>query len=426
VLPPRFTALGRRRFLAAGGALGAALLTTGASRWWPEQGFVNPCLAPTPMPRADHELIQAAWDGLDPAQCWDVHVHLAGIGDSDSGIVLNPKMTSLLHPLLYSQRLFYLNAGCARTAPGTVDAGYVTRLQALMQGMPSGFKLLLFPFDCHVREDGSVSWEQSSFYVPDRYAADVVYGATRYFEWAASIHPYRGDAEARLEAAIRAGARAVKWLPAAMGIDPASPRCDGFYETLARHDVPLITHAGVERAVESSAEELGNPLRLRRALEHGVRVVIAHCASLGSDIDLDRGPSGPVADSFALFERLMDEPRWQGRVFGDVSAVTQINRVGPALARLLERDDWHARLLNGSDYPLPGVMPLYSADYLVEQGFLEREAAPVLKEIRARNALLFDFVLKRSLRWKGKRFADSVFETRRFFDRGATKEKAKR
>jgi len=65
-----------------------------------------------------------------------------------------------------------------------------------------------------------------------------------------------------------------------MGIDPASSRCDRFYEALVRTDTPLLTHAGEEAAVDSpAAQELGNPLRLRRALEHGVRVIVAHCAT---------------------------------------------------------------------------------------------------------------------------------------------------
>jgi len=77
--------------------------------------------------------------------------------------------------------------------------------------------------------------------------------------------------------------------------------------------------------------------------------------------------------------------------------MTQLNRAGPSLARVIERSDWHPRLLNGSDYPLPGVMPLYSIDYLVSLGFVPPVAAPVLKAIREHNPLLFDFVLKRHL-----------------------------
>jgi mannonate dehydratase len=97
--------------------------------------------------------------------------------------------------------------------------------------------------------------------------------------------------------------------------------------------------------------------------------------------------------------------------------MTQVNRAGPALARVVEEQGWHARLLNGSDYPLPGVMPIFSVDYLVSLGMIEAAAADVLREIRLHNPLLFDFVLKRSLRSRGRSLAARVFETRAFFVR---------
>ena len=377
----------------------------------------NPCLAHLPRRLAEHELVQAAWDGLDAAQVWDAHAHLVGTGDSGSGVFVNPRMQSVLHPGEYARRLFFLNAGCAHDAPGSVDRAYVERLHNLIDGLRPGAKVLLFAFDRAHDAQGAVQWARTGFYVPDAYARDTARAHPRYFEWVASIHPYRDDGVPALERARAEGARAVKWLPAAMGIDPASPRCERFYAALARLGLPLISHAGLERAVMGAdTQDFGNPLKLRRALDAGVRVVVAHCASLGEDRDLDRGPNGPVVESFALFARLMEEPRYAGRVFGDVSAMTQVNRAGGALARVLEREDWHARLLNGSDYPLPGLMPIYSVDYLVSLGLLPAAAAPVLSEIRAHNPLLFDFVAKRSLASQGRRFARSVFETRRFFE----------
>jgi len=351
---------------------------------------------------------------------WDGHCHLAGNGDSGSGIYLNPAMKSALDPLQYARRLFFMNAGCVRDAPGQVDMSYVERMQKLQDGMRPGMKLLLFALDASVTDEGKESWEQTSLYVPNRYAAEVAKRHAKYFEWAASVHPYRRDCVERLEAAVKEGARALKWLPSAMGIDPASKRCDPFYAALARLDLPLITHAGLERALPGNdAQELGNPLRLRRALDYGVRVVVAHCASMGEDRDIDRGAGGAASGSFDLFARLMDEPRYAGRLYGDISAMTQTARAGAALKRVIEREDWHARLLNGSDYPLPGVFPIYSVDYMVEQGYIEKAAAPLFKGLREHNPLLFDFVLKRSLRAGGKRLAEGIFETRAFFDRTA-------
>jgi mannonate dehydratase len=73
--------------------------------------------------------------------------------------------------------------------------------------------------------------------------------------------------------------------------------------------------------------------------------------------------------------------------------------------------------LNGSDYPLPGVLPLTSPADLAARDLLPASAVPLLEEIRQHNPLLFDFVLKRHLSWQGRRFAAGIFETRAFFER---------
>ncbi len=407
----------RRRLLGAG-ALVLGGIGLAAWRLWPEQGFVNPCRAVLPEALADHEVVVSAWEGIDSARFWDSHAHLVGTGDSGSGIVLNPRMTSPLSALTFAQLLFYLNAGCVHDAGDRVDLAYVERMHNLIDGMRPGCKLMLLAFEAHVDATGREVPERTMVYVPDRYAAEVARRHPRYFEWAASIHPYRADCVERLESAVRDGARAVKWLPPAMGIDPGAARCDRFYAALARLDIPLISHAGHEAAVDvGDLQALGNPLRLRRALDHGVRVVVAHCATLGEDRDLDRGPNGPVMPSFDLFARLMSEPRYERLLFADISAVTQRNRAAATLRAIIERTEWHARLLNGSDYPLPGVMPLITLDGLVRDGFVAPAVAEVLKRVREHNPLLFDFALKRHLRSGGKRLAAQMFETRPFFTR---------
>jgi len=410
--------LNRRNFLWGAGAAFAGAASLAGWYFWPEQGFWNPCIARLPRRLATHELVAAAWEGLDPRNVWDAHSHLIGTGDSGSGIFVNPQTDSLLNPGQYARRLFFLNAGCAHDAPESVDRAYVERMHNLLDGMRPGVKVLLYAFERAYHERGEPDMEHTTFYVPDAYARDTARAHPAYFEWAASVHPYRRDGVEALEKAKADGARAVKWLPSAMGIDPASPRCERFYEFLGGNDLPLIAHGGLERAVLGrEAHDLGNPLRLRRALDAGVRVVVAHCASMGEDRDLDKGPNGPYVASFSLFERLMREKRHEGRLYGDISAMTQLNRAGPALARVVQEQAWHARLLNGSDYPLPGVMPIFSLDYLVSLGLLPQAAAPVLREIRLHNPLLFDFVLKRVLRSNGSALSASVFETRAFFMR---------
>ena len=219
---------GRRNFILSALAGAGALI---AWRLWPEQGVWNPCLGPLPRRLLEHDLVRGAWEGIDPKLVWDAHAHLVGIGDTPSGIRINPNMGSVLHPREFGQR------------------------------------------------------------------------------------------------------------------------------------VP----------------------------------------------------------SFELFARMMGERGHEGRLFGDISAITQTRRARIALDRVLRTPEWHGRLLNGSDYPLPGLMPIFSLDYLVQAGFIDAGAVPVLSEIRRHNILVFDFVAKRLLRGGGKRLPASVFETRGFFDRFGAK-----
>jgi mannonate dehydratase len=406
----------RRRWLAAALA-GAGAAAFAGWRFWPDEGLFHPCLEPLPAGLAAHPLVREAWAGLDPSRVWDCHAHLFAAG---SGGGIADGRGSLLRPLVAAQHLFFRNAVCAGPDAGAeaFAGAYLLRLDALLAAMPPGFKVLLLALDARHDESGRALPEASHVWTGNDYCARVAAARPERVEWAASVHPYRADAAEELARVQALGARAVKWIPAAQGIDPGAARCDRFYQALAAGGLPLVTHAGAERAAPGD-DELGNPLRLRRALEHGVRVVVAHCASMGEGRDLDRGPAGPWVENFALFERLMDEPRHQGRLYGDLSALPQSARSGAPLRRILERGreggDWSARLLSGSDYPLPAIMPLYSPRDLAAGGLLDPAAVEPLKAIRRHNPLLFDFVIKRHLALEGRRLAAAVFETRRFF-----------
>ena len=205
-----------------------------------------------------------------------------------------------------------------------------------------------------------------------------------------------------------------------MNIDLRDARCRAIYERLAATGIPLIVHSGEEKAVAGAGRhELGNPLLVRVPLQHGVRVIVAHAASLGTADDLDL-PSQPLRAAFDLWARLMDEPDAKDLLYGDVSALFQSNRRSNVWRAVLTRDDWHARLLHGSDHPLPGVMPLYAPARMANEGFLDADAVEPLRSIREHNPLLFDFVLKRHLHAGQMRLSRSVFETKRMFVPRAT------
>lgn len=402
--------MNRRQFLFSAAAIGLSTSAYAGFRLWPESGFKNPCLSGMPEALKDHPLMTQIWAGIDATQVWDCHAHIVGAGNSGSGAWFNPNMESWMHPILKVQKNFYMNGGCI--VEGDEDASFVKRMATLASEMPTGYKSMLFAFDWVHNAQGVAQKEHSIFHIPNEYATKIAQQYPQYFEWVASIHPYRADALDALDKAHANGARAIKWLPSGMGIDPSSPQCDPFYQKLHDLNLPIISHTGRESAVQGGDQSFGNPLKMRRALDAGVRVVLAHCASDGEDEDLDNG-NQPVK-SFELFTRLMDTPAYNGLVFGDISATDLFNHAW-VLKPLIERQDWHARLLNGTDYPLPAILPLISVKALARMGLLQEAHVLFLQTLRNYNPLMFDFAVKRLIQWKGIGFSAKTFETKIFF-----------
>ncbi len=401
----------RRQALAAL-ALPATLPLAGC---WEALGLLNPCANPgDPGHRVDPALAAQAWAGLDPGRVLDLHVHLAGEGERPGEPWVNPSMRTPANPFSYAHFALMANAACAGGDAANWSRRYVRRIEALAAEFPAGARFLLLALDGYRGEDGKLDRRRTVFLVPDEYVAGIAREAPERFLWAASVHPYREDALERLRAAAANGARAVKWIPYFMGIDPASPRCRPFYRELRRLGLPLLTHGGWEHElVEGGVQDYGNPLRLRAALEEGATVIVAHCAMQGDFTDLDDRRGRRVLPSFELFARLMDVTAWDGRLYGDLSAVVLGGRHPGALARLIANYGWHPRLLNGSDYPGPGIVAVMGLKGLVDEGVLAVRDAERLGHIQAHNPLLFDFYLKRCLSWRGERWPASVFETGR-------------
>ena len=356
------------------------------------------------------DLIKRAFDDIDPARLVDHHTHIAGIGTSPSGAFINSKMRSWAHPFHHLKFKVYLSAaGVSDVAQA--DAQLVSRLVNLVKHVANHGKHRLLAFDKNYRPDGTPNLEKTEFYVPNDYVFELGAQYPDLFIPTISVNPYRPDALEELERCAGRGARMLKWLPNAMGINPADPLCDRFYQKMKELDLVLLSHGGEEKAVEADEDQkLGNPLLLRRALDHGVRVVVAHCAGLGENEDLD-DPDKKRIPNFDLFMRLMNERRYDGLVFGDISAMTQFNRAGKPLATILEREALHERLVNGSDYPLPAINVLIRTGPLVKAGYINSDERNSLNEIYDYNPLLFDFVLKRTMRLPGttRRLPASVF-----------------
>jgi predicted TIM-barrel fold metal-dependent hydrolase len=354
------------------------------------------------------KLIDQAFEGIDPARLVDFHTHIIALGTSGSGAFVNPRMRRGVN-LDRLKFLIYASAADIKNSDDA-DREYVERLVRLARGIKRHGKYRILAFDKHYNADGTVNLSKTNFYVPNQYVVDLARRYSDIFAPVISVHPQRSDALVELDKWAMAGIKYVKWLPNAMGIDPADQSAEPFYRRMKQHNMILLSHGGEEQAVEAAEDQrLGNPLRLRKPLDMGVRVIVAHAASLGACEDDDNG--GKKTNCFDLFLRLMDEPKYVGLVFGEISAMLQFNRMPVPFATLLKRQDLHARLVDGSDYPLPAINALIHTRALASDGFITAEERTALNEIYDYNPLLFDFVLKRTMRHPQtkQKLASSVF-----------------
>ena len=405
-----------RRRLLVGGVLSAAGLVT--ARYTIPRRWVTGDVVPLdPEARG---FLARCMEGIIPSRMVDTHVHLAGQEEALTGCWLHADWRRHSSPLRRLRYDLFMGAAGVTQDVGS-DARYVSRLLERHRAAHPQGRLLLLAFDTFVDELGLEDRGLSAMYIPNEAVLDL---AERHDEVLAccSIHPYRRDALERLHAAAARGAVAVKWLPGVQGIDPAAPQCLPFFDAMAELGLPLITHAGEETALSFvSQEELGNPLRLRAALERGVRVVIAHAGSLGEVSDLDAAPGrrGTIS-CFDAFRRLFAEPRWERSLFADISALTFINRSGEPLKTMLAASHWHHRLVNGSDYPLCALPIVNNSWWLERNGLLDSDDRRLCDKVGRANPLLYDFVLKRSVRLLDRglprRFSPRVFEGDWLFD----------
>jgi mannonate dehydratase len=402
-----------RRFLKSASILGAAVLviwTAGAIGLRYAGGAFgrDPSAMAEGLSPGARQLLDAAFEDVAPGALLDHHVHVLGLGTNGSGAWVHPKMLSWAHPVSRIKALTYLS-GADVSQLARADEQFVERLVDLARNSRAG-RLLLLGFDYRYDQEGNRDPERSEFHTPNRYVVELASTHPDLFVPAVSVHPHRVDAVEALHTWANQGVRFVKWLPNAMGIDASSRAHDEYYRALIERNMVLLTHVGEEQAVEAEEDQkLGNPLLFRLPLDMGVTVVMAHAASLGTNEDLDH--PGKQLPNFELFSRLMDEPRYEGHLYGEISAMTQVNRLPDPLLVLLGRTDLHHRLINGSDYPLPAINVVIQTRALVRHGMLTPEERERLNEIYDFNPLLFDYAVKRTIRHpeSGNRFPASVF-----------------
>lgn len=359
-------------------------------------------------------LIEKAFADVKPEELVDHHVHIVGV-DASQGTTVNPKLLSWWRIIDHAKTAVYLS-GSAVSDIEEANSQYIERLLNLIKADKHHGKYHILAFDHNYNDDGTINYAKSEFYTSNEYVMKLAKQYPDIFVPVISVHPYRKDAIEELTKYAKQGVRWIKWLPNAQNIDASSQRLDEYYRTMKKYNMVLLTHTGEEKAVHAEEDQrFGSPLLFRKPLDMGVKVVMAHCASLGKNEDLDN--PGKKASSFDLFLRMMDNSKYEGLLYGEISAMTQFNRLPKPLLTLLERADLHHRLVNGSDYPLPSINVVIQTRSLVKYGMITKEERKYLNEIYSYNPLLFDYVLKRTIRHPktGNGFDKAVFgEIERF------------
>ena len=134
----------------------------------------------------------------------------------------------------------------------------------------------------------------------------------------------------------------LKCLPNCQNIDWNNPRYTRFLERMAESGLILLAHTGSERTLPVLAPKLADPRVLTRALEIGVTCIAAHSGTGMMVLDPD------------YFEVFAEMTRRFPRLYGDNSALACCNfRFRPSALRRMLEPELQARILHGSDVPVP-------------------------------------------------------------------------
>lgn len=267
----------------------------------------------------------------------DCHVHVVGNGTGGSGCWYRPRgVTKLGAPMLVRA------VGLPPSAlEGDLDRLYAEQMLRFVRESSLDAAVILAQ-DEPYRENGEKIPDTGSFFVPNDYVLRLAQ-EHREFLPAISIHPARQDALAELERCLSAGAVMLKCLPNCQNIDWNRPRYTRFLERMAESGLILLAHTGSERTLPVLEPKLADPRVLTRALEIGVTCIAAHSGTGMMVLDPD------------YFDVFVGMTRKFPRLYGDNSALACANfRARPrAMRRMVEDPELAARILHGSDVPVP-------------------------------------------------------------------------
>jgi predicted TIM-barrel fold metal-dependent hydrolase len=203
---------------------------------------------------------------------------------------------------------------------------------------------VVLAFDAVHDRDGHLDEANTHLYVTNDYVIELAKRHPKVL-FGASVHPYRKDAVQALERCVAAGAVLLKWLPITQDFNPADERCLPFYEALAHHKLPLLSHTGGERSLPNMDMSVADPRLLEPALRRGVTVIAAHCGTRSVPTETD------------YINGFMSLAHKYEHFYGDTSALCLPTR-SYAFEKVLHDPIVRAKLVHGSDWPIIALPPL--------------------------------------------------------------------
>lgn len=268
----------------------------------------------------------------------DGHVHLMGVGDTDSGIYIGPAFRRkwFYHPGLVKARLQYVQT--FGHCPESMDDAFAELLAHTIRNSCVD-RALVIGGDARYGCDGCPDWEGTTVYIPNDYLLSVTARYCDVMVPCVGINPDRPDALAELERCVCRGARVLKIYPPYQGVELMDPRHIPFYRRCAEWGVIIMVHTGYSETHQTLPFEYADPNRLVLMLEQGCTVVAAHCGTCAWYRRQTYLPD---------FQRLI---RRYPNLYGDSAGLARRPRA-PDFRELLEDECTVSRLLYGSDWPV--------------------------------------------------------------------------
>ncbi len=264
----------------------------------------------------------------------DCHVHLAALPDGDNGCYISPKMlrSPLFRFLLWKHQL-------SPDKPREANRKYLDDLLGELRASRYVQKAVILGMDGVYDQNGRLDQAHTDFLISNDYVLKTAQAHSSELLAGVSINPQRRDAVEEVHRCADAGATLVKVLPNAQQFNPADPHYKAFYRALAERKLPFLSHVGYEFSLIGKDQSVGDPDRLRVALDEGATVIAGHACSYG----------------LMFYEKFLptfqDLAKRYPHFYADISALTLPNRMG-MLLQLRRHPEIHERLLFGTDYPL--------------------------------------------------------------------------